>query len=124
LLLVSGLIQTTRAQDSTRQGIYLYSLPVDIPRASIQDSDTWFGEDKFRHVVGSMICTTLLIQITADEMDWNKNGSEIVAVGTTLSLGFVKELYDRQRPGNHFCWKDLTANVAGILLGWAVTRIH
>jgi uncharacterized protein YfiM (DUF2279 family) len=40
-----------------------------------------------------------------------------------MSLGFVKELYDRRKPGNHFCWKDLAADAAGVLIGLIISGI-
>ena len=86
--------------------------------------DVWYGDDKIRHVVGSLFSTTLLTQIAARDRGWNKNKAEIFAIGTTLSFGFVKELYDQRKPGNHFCWKDLTADAVGILLGLVVLGIE
>jgi uncharacterized protein YfiM (DUF2279 family) len=39
------------------------------------------------------------------------------AVSVALSLGLIKELWDGRRPGNHFCTKDLAADIAGTACG-------
>lgn len=60
--------------------------------------DLWKGLDKKKHffvcLILSIICPILAI---------------IAAVG--------KEIYDSKLQGNHFCWKDIVADVIGIILG-------
>lgn len=60
--------------------------------------DLWKGLDKKKHffvcLILSIICPILAI---------------IAAVG--------KEIYDSKQKGNHFCWKDIVADVIGIILG-------
>lgn len=60
--------------------------------------DLWKGLDKKKHffvcLILSIICPILAI---------------IAAVG--------KEIYDSKQKGNHFCWKDIVADLIGIILG-------
>lgn len=60
--------------------------------------DLWKGLDKKKHfficLILSIICPIIAI---------------IAAVG--------KEIYDSKLQGNHFCWKDIVADVIGIILG-------
>ena len=60
--------------------------------------DLWKGLDKKKHffvcLILSIICPILAI---------------IAAVG--------KEIYDSKQKGNHFCWKDIVADLAGIIIG-------
>ena len=63
--------------------------------------DTWRGKDKVKHFcacfVLAVICPLLGI---------------IVAI--------AKEVHDDGTDGNHFCWKDIVADAAGVVLGSAV----
>jgi uncharacterized protein YfiM (DUF2279 family) len=112
------------AQDSTRQEVLIHFQTLNRPARSPEHSaDFWYADDKFRHLLGSFFSTTLLAQLSGRDSGWNKREAKIFAAGTTISLGFVKELYDRKRPGNHFCWKDLAANAGGVLLGLIILGI-
>lgn len=35
----------------------------------------------------------------------------------TMLIGIEKEWHDSNQPGNHFCWKDILADVAGAIVG-------
>lgn len=61
-------------------------------------NDSWTGADKHKHFA---IC--LLLSILCPM------AAVIAAIG--------KEIYDAMRPGNHFCLKDLVADLAGMVLG-------
>lgn len=60
--------------------------------------DLWKGLDKKKHffvcLILSIICPILAV---------------IAAIG--------KEIYDSKQQGNHFCWKDIVADLVGIILG-------
>lgn len=60
--------------------------------------DLWKGLDKKKHffvcLILSIICPILAI---------------IAAIG--------KEIYDSKQKGNHFCWKDIVADLVGIIIG-------
>jgi hypothetical protein len=61
-------------------------------------TDNYKSQDKKKHfficLILSIICPIIAI---------------IAAVG--------KEIYDSKLQGNHFCWKDIVADVIGIILG-------
>jgi uncharacterized protein YfiM (DUF2279 family) len=111
------------AQDSTRQEVIVHLQTSVRPVPILHNADLWYGDDKIRHVLGSFISTTLLTQVGNHSLEWKNQDTKIFAAGTTMSLGFVKELYDRRRPGNHFCWKDLAADAAGVILGLVISGI-
>lgn len=61
-------------------------------------NDSWTGKDKVKHfgvcLALSVICPLLGV---------------IAAI--------AKEAYDMKQQGNHWCWKDIVADVAGIIIG-------
>ena len=63
--------------------------------------DTWGGKDKVKHFG---VCLVLAII------------NPIVAVVVAVA----KEVSDERTEGNHFCWKDIVADVAGVVLGTVV----
>ena len=79
--------------------------------------DNWFGPDKGYHIMGSMISTTLIGQISLKEFDNSTQKSQIIGAGTTFALGLAKEIFGSRQPYNIFSWKDLTANGVGIIIG-------
>ena len=60
--------------------------------------DLWKGLDKKKHffvcLILSIICPIIAV---------------IAAIG--------KEIYDSKQKGNHFCWKDIVADLVGIIIG-------
>lgn len=44
----------------------------------------------------------------------------VASVGTAMAAGVGKEYGDKNAPGNHWCWVDLTADFAGAVVGTAV----
>ena len=66
--------------------------------------DTWTGKDKVKHF-GVCLVLAVICPIVA----------AVVAV--------AKEVHDERTEGNHFCWKDVVADVAGIIVGSAVHAI-
>ena len=64
-------------------------------------NDNWKGKDKIKHF-GVCLALAVICPIVA----------VVVAV--------AKEVYDHHTIGNHWCWKDIVADVAGIAVGSAV----
>lgn len=60
--------------------------------------DTWKGKDKAWHFGVSLVLSVVC---------------PIVAVVAAMG----KEIYDYNQQGNHFCWKDIIADLIGIILG-------
>jgi uncharacterized protein YfiM (DUF2279 family) len=86
--------------------------------------DQWFSADKGYHVLGSMISTTLIGQISSRGFDNSIEKSKAIGAGTTFTLGLAKEIHDSQKPKNYFSWKDLTANGVGIIVGIILLGIN
>lgn len=61
-------------------------------------NDSYKGKDKVKH-----FCACLVIAII----------SPILAIVAAIG----KEWYDMKQNGNHWCWKDIVADVAGIIVG-------
>ena len=62
---------------------------------------SWTGKDKVKHFG---VCFALAII--------NPIVAAVVAV--------AKEVHDHHQPNNHWCWKDILADVAGVVLGTVV----
>lgn len=65
-------------------------------------NDSWTSKDKALHFG---VCLVLAV----------------ICPLVALLAAMGKELYDQQQPNNHFCWKDVVADVAGIVMG---TMVH
>ena len=63
--------------------------------------DSWTGKDKVKH-----FCVCLVLAVICP----------IVAV----VMAVAKEVSDERTEGNHFCWKDIVADVVGVVLGTVV----
>ena len=61
-------------------------------------NDLWNSKDKVKH-----FCACLVIAII----------SPILAIVAAIG----KEWYDMKQNGNHWCWKDIVADVVGIIVG-------
>jgi uncharacterized protein YfiM (DUF2279 family) len=86
--------------------------------------DLWFSPDKGYHVLGSMIGTTLVGQISMKRFDYSIKKSQLITAGTAFTIGFTKEIYDSEQPKNYFSWKDLAANGVGIIIGIIILGMH
>lgn len=64
-------------------------------------NDSWTSKDKALHFGVCFVLAAI---------------NPIVAILAAMG----KELYDMEQPNNHFCWKDLVADIAGIVVGSAV----
>lgn len=60
--------------------------------------DLWKGLDKKKHF---FVCLVLSIL------------SPILAIIAAVG----KEIYDSKQKGNHFCWKDIVADLVGVIIG-------
>jgi uncharacterized protein YfiM (DUF2279 family) len=56
----------------------------------------------------------------ADRLSIDRPVSTGISIGGTLSLGLVKEFFDRRSRERHFSWKDLAFDAAGTTLGYLV----
>jgi uncharacterized protein YfiM (DUF2279 family) len=90
----------------------------------MESQDRWLSPDKGYHVMGSMIGTTLVGQISLRGFGNSVEKSQAIGAGATFTLGFVKEIFDSNKPQNCFSWKDLTANGVGIIIGIILISIN
>ena len=87
-------------------------------------NDSWLSPDKGYHLVGSMIGTTFIGQLSLKGFDTSRQKSQIIGAGFTFSLGLAKEFYDSGEPKNKFSWKDLIADGVGIIIGVVLLGIN
>ena len=80
-------------------------------------SDNWFGLDKLKHFTVSMLVTGASGWIMQHRFKSNPEMSRPVGAAFAFSLGITKELLDHSSPGNHFSWRDVIADILGIIAG-------
>jgi uncharacterized protein YfiM (DUF2279 family) len=85
--------------------------------------DSWTSIDKGQHFMGSLIGTILVSKVNNKYFHIDNSNSKRIGLSVMFSVGLTKELLDCKKEGNIFSWKDLTANVAGILAGLAIMEI-
>lgn len=64
-------------------------------------NDSWTGKDKALHFGVCFVLASI---------------NPFIAILAAMG----KELYDMGKEGNHFCWKDMVADIAGIAVGSVV----
>jgi putative lipoprotein len=115
IFLISGLLQ---AKDTfTRQ-----KLVPDSSLKQIEIKDEWIARDKGMHFAGSFISTGLIITSARRFTDFSDRQGRVAGVSITFGLGLGKELYDSRQPNNHFSYKDLTADIAGLIVALLVFK--
>lgn len=86
-------------------------------QSSFKTNDDWFGRDKAKHLLASMLLTGAIAYYCQHHQEWSYENSAMLGMGLTFSLGIAKEIRDGQEPNRTFSWKDITADVIGIGLG-------
>lgn len=109
-----------KSQDTLKVNNYGEEI-IEINR--IEKVDCWFALDKGQHFTGSLIGTLLLSQANNRCFGINKSESKKIGVSIVFSIGVTKELLDSKKVNNIFSWKDLAANIAGILTAIAMLEI-
>lgn len=79
--------------------------------------DQWLARDKALHFGVSLISVLAIKTLADNSLNFERDAATFAGAGITFSLGFGKEVWDGQKPNNHFSYKDLVADVAGILVG-------
>lgn len=80
-------------------------------------NDRWLARDKVSHLAVSAALVGFSYHLLRYEQRETGASSRNLAVGISLGWGLAKETRDASRPGNHFCFKDLTADLLGAGLG-------
>ena len=87
------------------------------------NNDRWFALDKGQHLIGSMILTIGTASSLKKYSKYSDQKSDIVGASFSFFIGFGKEMCDNNKENNYFSFKDLTANITGIVLGLVLLRI-
>ncbi len=86
--------------------------------------DSWVSRDKGLHLVGSMISTIAVSKISQTFYAKSHSESIKIGIGFTFGLGLGKELWDSTKKNNKFSYKDLTADIIGIIIGSAILNFE
>jgi putative lipoprotein len=108
-------------------------LPVLLQAQGVQDTtkaqhplsagrDLWLAKDKADHLVASSFLVGLGYYIHNKEMKQSKSAGYNSAFVFSFSFGLAKEAYDQYHRKTGASWKDLVADLAGCLLGYAALR--
>lgn len=82
-----------------------------------------YSADKGQHFIGSFISTLFISKFNEKYFNFNHSKSKNIGIGISFSIGLSKEILDSQKPRNFFSFKDLVANIAGILAASAILEI-
>jgi len=80
-------------------------------------NDRWLARDKASHLALSAALVGFSYHLLRYEQHKPGASSRNLAAGISIGWGLAKETRDASRPGNHFCYKDLTADLLGVGLG-------
>ncbi len=116
LLFFAGLVMAGNKADSLYQNV---TKEVVLS----QPEDPWFGVDKGLHFVGSMMATVAVSKSVQRFAGQSVSRSAVFGFGVSMSLGTLKEIWDYNRPGHFFSLRDLTADLAGSVLGVCLSQI-
>ncbi len=83
--------------------------------------DRWLAPDKAKHFLAGTFITVFAYETAYRRFDKPEKGSRGIAISSGMFISVIKEIIDSRSPGNHFCLKDLTADILGITAGlWLV----
>jgi uncharacterized protein YfiM (DUF2279 family) len=80
-------------------------------------SDPWLARDKLAHFSASLAVVGLSHHLMSCESGFPAARSRGHAAGLAISLGLVKEVKDKNKPGNFFSFRDLAADLLGTGIG-------
>lgn len=95
----------------------LASSPVDSVKSASSVHDRWFATDKAHHFLVSAFMTAAVNYTTREEISLDRDASQHISIGISLSVGLGKEIFDGTIRKRHFSYKDLVADCAGIVVG-------
>ncbi|HFD04796.1 MAG TPA: DUF2279 domain-containing protein [Firmicutes bacterium] len=89
--------------------------------------DSWVSIDKLHHFYYSASLTGLSY-LTAHYLlkcdNGDKNLTRLISGSSVLTLGLIKELYDRTHSSTGFSYKDLTFDFIGVISGLVLFSIY
>ena len=99
------------------------SLNIPVPADHSCCSDNWIARDKLHHFTYSALLACAGSSLSYASLDADRHTCLEYGMVFSFTTGLTKELRDARNPHNHFCWKDLAADVAGIFFGlWIMER--
>jgi len=93
--------------------VFKYNINTDLHKPI----DAWFGKDKAKHFLASMIITGSSMWVAKHRWGTDRAASRTFGISVGISAGFAKEFLDRGGKTAHFSWRDLVADFFGILIG-------
>ncbi|MGD9900343.1 MAG: hypothetical protein AB7T22_14560 [Calditrichaceae bacterium] len=87
-------------------------------------ADHWFGRDKGLHFAGSLISAAAVSNYLQRFSGTPKNKSKNIGMALSFSLGLGKELMDSGKQNVRFSFKDLIADLAGIICAGVLLNIE
>lgn len=86
------------------------------------NAESWFSADKGYHFLGSMMITIAaskgIMRSGCTDLDSASQTGALIS----FSVGLGKEIWDSTKEYNRFSYRDLTANVAGIIVGLIILQ--
>lgn len=65
----------------------------------------------------STVMANLVYQFAPNDPGTRAATSYVAALFVALAIGVWKESRDKKQQGNHFCWRDIIADIVGALIG-------
>ena len=79
--------------------------------------DDWIAIDKLQHFSYSLLIALGCQYILVNKMNNNEKSSLPLSSAFSFSAGLLKELNDKKGKNGYFSFKDMVANVGGIMVG-------
>jgi len=85
-------------------------------------NDSWSGQDKAQHFLGSAMLSAAGNEV-AQHQGYSRDRSAMIGLMFSMSLGASKELWDSRPAGSGWSWKDFAWDVAGATTGYTVWQL-
>jgi len=79
--------------------------------------DDWIAIDKLQHFSYSLLISLGCQYILVNKMNNNEKSSLPLSSAFSFSAGLLKELNDKKGKNGYFSFKDIVANIGGIMVG-------
>lgn len=90
------------------------------PDSTYKVEDKWFSVDKLHHFSYSLSISTILFHVTYCQNGWSYEPARNLAIGVTISLGVLKELYDWKVRHTYISYKDIVADILGVAVAYVL----
>lgn len=91
-------------------------LMISIP-GNVGAQDDWFGADKFLHLIGSFLATSVSYTVAASAWDLDHDKARMIGAVTGVVVSIGKEVYDSMSGRGYASGKDLFWDGIGIGMG-------